>query len=93
MKREFTRSRSLPAFRFDIPDLGLLWSRCLALFEASDRIHTTLALELREETLKFSSFKELEDIAGLPDQITNLSRWVSQGNRHISLRSLMLLGN
>jgi len=92
MKREVSRSRSLPAFELDVQDLGLLWSRCLALFEEPERVYATLTLELPAETLKFSSFQELESFQALPDRITTLSLWLAQGDRHILIRSYSIMG-
>jgi len=92
MKREVNRRRVLPAFQLDIQDLGLLWSRCIALFDAPEEVHASLTVELETETLKFSTFHELEEFSGLPDRVTKLSLWLSRGDRHISIRSPSLIG-
>ena len=91
MKREVKRQRVLPAFKVDIADLGLLWQRCVALFTEGNRLHSTLTLELPGETLKFSSMEELAAADGLPAKVLKFSLWMSEGDRHVSLRSSSLL--
>ena len=92
MKREVNRSRNLPAFVLDVQDLGLLWTRCLALFDKPEQVSSMLTLKLQAETLKFSSFPELENFSALPDRITKLSLLLVQGGRHISLETESILG-
>lgn len=92
MKREVTRRRALPAFQLDIPDLGLLWSRCCGLFDAPDKVRGILTFEFRTETLEFSSLAELEEFQGLPDRITKLSLRLYHGDRRVSINSPLLFG-
>ena len=71
----------------DIQELGLLWARVLTLFTETDKVYATLTVELQDETLKFSTFSELEKFTQLPDRITKLSFWLLQEDRHISIRT------
>lgn len=93
MKREVKRQRVLPAYRIDIPEIGLLWKRCRDLFPEPDKVYCSLIFELPAETLRFSSFEELVGFQGLPPQVTVFSLWLNQGDRHISLRSSTILGS
>lgn len=92
MKREISRKKFLPAYRIDIPEVGLLWQKSIDLFPDPKSVHCVLTLKLSGEELKFASFDELVGYQGLPPQVSDFSLWVSQGNKHMLLRSSTLLG-
>lgn len=88
MKREISRKKSLPAFRIDIVELGLLWERLVGLFNDPSKVHCSLTFELPSETLKFDSIEEVKNHQGLPSMVTNFSLWMMEGERHISIRTV-----
>jgi hypothetical protein len=83
MKREISRKKTLPAFRIDMAELGLLWERLVALFNDPSRVHGSLTLELPTETLKFANFGELKNHDKLPPTANKFSLLLMEGERHI----------
>ena len=93
MKREISRKKTLTAFQIDIAELGLLWEKLLALFKDPSRTLCSFTLDLPSETLKFDNFDELKSYQTLPSTVTNFSLWLSEGERHISIRTQGLISS
>jgi len=62
MKREVTRESTLPPFSLDVASLELLYEKLVGLFDSEERLHTTITLNLPDETLTFDSVEELKSM-------------------------------
>lgn len=95
MQRKISRKRLLPAFRVDMSELGLLWTRLIGLFDKPEEVRSTMTVELPGETLDFDSFEELRDYPGLPATLSKFSLGIAAvgyGDGH-NQRRIMLESN
>lgn len=60
MKREVTREAILPPFLLDVASLELLHEKLADLFDSEEGLHTSITLNLPDETLTFESVEELK---------------------------------
>lgn len=94
MKREVKREKRLPAFSIGIDELGILWTRLIALFDDSQEIYSTIKISLPSEELEFDTIEELKQYPQLKGKITKFSLRLSQiGTRNISIRSNSFLNS
>lgn len=90
MRREVSRTRRLPAFRLDLQELGLLWSRCIALFDPDLGARSFLSVELPGERLIFNSFDELASCQDLPRQFTTFTLRIHGDDEYVALAASRL---
>ena len=93
MKREVKRERALPAFAIGISELELLLGRLLALFDKPEDVYGSIEITLPSESLEFKNIEELKGYSELRGRITKFRVWLSQGGRHVSIKSSSILGS
>lgn len=94
MKREVKREKRLPAFSINVDELGILWTRLIALFDENQTVYSTIKISLPSEELEFDTIEELKQYPQLKGKITKFSLWLSQARtRHISIRSSSFLNS
>jgi hypothetical protein len=87
VKKQVNRERKLPAFSLSIGELEVLWSRLRKLFDDPADIYARIQIRLPLEQLEFANFEELKQYPHLPSRVTNFDIWLSQKERHITIRS------
>lgn len=87
MKRELEREERLPAFDVAAGDLELLWQRMSTLFDASQKVESSIDLSLRAEKLQFDSIEELKAYGQVKGRVTNFTLRMRQGKRSVTMRS------
>ena len=93
MKRTVSRSKSLPAYALDIPNLCLLMDDLFKL--AAGEPNLTIEIQRKGEALKFKSVGDLEAYSSnLPARITNMTwRFYDFPDRSCYLKSTFLVGS
>lgn len=87
MKREVKREKKLPAFSITVADFEVLWGRLLALFENTDKVYSSIEINLPTEKLEFNDIEELKTYASGNGKIRNFSFYLSSNGRRVSVRS------
>jgi len=93
VKKQVNRERKLPAFSLSTGELEVLWSRLRKLFDDPADIYVRIQIRLPSEQLEFANFEELKQYPHLPSRVTNFDIWLSQNERHITIRSQWRLGS
>lgn len=80
MRREVERRRRVPAFKIDIDEFGILWERCIGLFDNQADLSTSLNIELPSEALSFDTFAEFKIYDRLPAVVTKYTLYLRGRN-------------
>lgn len=83
MKREVTRERELPSFKFSIKQLSTLWERMFSLFQSEMVTFQRIRIELEKEEITFDSIDELSNYSDSLKQITVFDIYVSSSSKSI----------